>query len=183
MQGSGLNIHQNLPEWSSKRPGNKLLGVINKNDVMKTRVYDLIWLNSFCYGVDKKANIKEGDKYIALDTNVIWTSTINGKNDERYLVILMSSNPSLGLPLLPSIEEDIEKLAKNYSEEEWSYSDFQGKNKGIDDEHTGQALRGAAVGGFERGYRAAKAKFQDRLPIKVEAEVIDNQVIVNKWIY
>lgn len=47
---------------------------------------------------------------------------------------------------------DVEKLAQQMSEKEFPYSDFRGKKNGINDEHTGQALRGAYVGAFEEGY-------------------------------
>ncbi len=40
-------------------------------------------------------------------------------------------------------------------EENYPHTDFEGTEKGVDDEHTGQALRGAFVSGFEQGYAEA----------------------------
>lgn len=50
-----------------------------------------------------------------------------------------------------SVEDsEIEKVAQKYSESEkgYPYDSFRGTIVGIDDKHTGQALRGAYVGGF-----------------------------------
>lgn len=51
---------------------------------------------------------------------------------------------------------EIEERAKIESEKEFSYEDFKGKEKGIDDEHTGQALRGAFCAGFEKATESIK---------------------------
>ena len=52
-------------------------------------------------------------------------------------------------------DEEIEEKAIDLSQSEYPYSDFQGKNVGVDDEHTGQALRGAFVEGHVKGYKQA----------------------------
>jgi hypothetical protein len=56
----------------------------------------------------------------------------------------------------------IEDAAIKESEKQFPYNDFRGKEKGVDDEHTGQALRGACVGGFEAGWQQRE---QQLLPI------------------
>lgn len=66
---------------------------------------------------------------------------------------------------------DIDQRAKEYAEKQWPYEDFRGKNKGIDDEHTGQALRGACVGGYEAGYQA---KAQDTEAVEKIIEELEN---------
>ena len=58
----------------------------------------------------------------------------------------------------------MEDAAIKESEKQFPYNDFRGKEKGVDDEHTGQALRGACVGGFEAG---CQQKEQQLLPINV----------------
>lgn len=139
-----------------------------------TKKYDLINLNSFLYMVDKEAECPKNTWAIFPNTRngVIrdyegckatlckWDYAANGNSN---LAIIASNDKSLGLPILPDIEEDIDQIYGNYCranpEERIIYIDF------------------------EHGYKAAKAKFQDRLPIAVEAEVLDNQVIINKWIY
>ena len=48
---------------------------------------------------------------------------------------------------------DIEKLAQENSESEYPFEDYRGKKFGINDEGTGQALRGANLVGFEKGFK------------------------------
>ena len=67
---------------------------------------------------------------------------------------------------------DVEKIAQEYSEKDnnFPYSDFQGKEKGVNDEHTGQALRGAYVGGFED---CAKWMRDNQIPSKISIGEIE----------
>ena len=67
---------------------------------------------------------------------------IKGRMDERNK---LHDSSSSGL--------DVEEAAKLQSEIDWPYDDFRGKNKGVDDDHTGQALRGAYCDGFEKGVK------------------------------
>lgn len=69
-----------------------------------------------------------------------------------------------GLPILDlsDIAEeigwiDVEKLAQKNSELEYPFEDYRGKTKGVDDDGTGQALRGANLVGFENGFKAAQS--------------------------
>jgi len=54
-------------------------------------------------------------------------------------------------------EDYLYNLAIKESELQFPLDDYRGKVKGVDDERTGQALRGACVGGFESGYKLAKS--------------------------
>jgi len=72
-----------------------------------------------------------------------------------------------GLPDLPKLDlsliaeeigwVDVEKLAQKNSELEYPFEDYRGKTKGVDDDGTGQALRGANLVGFENGFKAAQS--------------------------
>lgn len=93
--------------------------------------------------------------------------TIEICNAFDYKKILFH-RPKNNAPVLDGVElfevvdeESIDELAKLNSEKEnaFPYSDFQGKEKGVDDEHTGQALRGAYCQGFEDGYNYKEGTF------------------------
>lgn len=76
-----------------------------------------------------------------------------GSTDKSFCLM----HPSISLLDKAQIEEqingwDVEKLAKENSQVEFPYEDFEGNEKGINDEHTGQALKGAYVGGYEDGF-------------------------------
>jgi len=70
---------------------------------------------------------------------------ISGRMDERNKQNDLSSSAQLS--------SDVEDAARVQSEIDWPYDDFRGKNIGVDDEHTGQALRGAYCDGFEKGVK------------------------------
>jgi hypothetical protein len=76
------------------------------------------------------------------------------------------------------IEEDIYLLAKEHSELTLPYEDFNGKTIGVDDEHTGQALRGAYVEGFETGYNkhAETHPFTEEVLIGLLNYLFDNNI-------
>lgn len=87
--------------------------------------------------------------------------------DGSCIKVTLSSDPSLNLPLLPPIEEDVQ-IPK-----------FVPKNghKSTVEEAVAHMI------GFTQGYKVAKAKYQDKPPVQVELEIIGNEVIVHKWIY
>lgn len=95
-----------------------------------TRQYSIVYLNNFAYMVEYGVKLKGEDQFTFTNgTPKIWAA----------------NNPSLGLPLLPKIEEIVE--APKYKRP----SDM--KQEGIT---VAEAL--AHVIGFTEGYKAAKAK-------------------------
>lgn len=94
--------------------------------------------------------------------NTLHKTISDGVSGNFYDYKIIAANPSIAdLPLLPlpDVKDDeVEKMANIESERSFNfpYCDFQGKRIGIDDEHTGQALRGAYCQGFEQAYKAAK---------------------------
>lgn len=78
-----------------------------------TKKYDIIHLlDGFMYGVDKEIILSRTTPYIQNGNQLhIEGSDSHGICD--CVAVIMSNNPSLGLPLLPDIEEDVVKLAKN----------------------------------------------------------------------
>lgn len=114
-----------------------------------TKVYDIVHYNGFMYAVDKEAIITNGWKGIAYKTDVkrqIFEHfyTTNTWYDDARMVVA-SNDPSLNLPLLPSIEEDIEKLATNY------WKNFKNEMSWVDDLND-------ITQAFKEGYKAASAK-------------------------
>lgn len=151
---------------------------MNQNKLV-TKQYDIIHLpDGYMYGIDKKVGIKEGDYHYykgktplikhlegISKVNQIKIGYSNTQNNKWYLgnavvnefhndcfKIIFTNNPSLGLPLLPDIEEDVEKLAKNasikYCEKWWPNQS---------DRYIDAALINH-TNGFLEGYKAASAK-------------------------
>lgn len=85
------------------------------------------------------------------------------------VVAQLTTNPYYidGVPLR---KPDAELLA----DLEFPYEDFRGKNTGVDDEHTGQALRGAFVAGFE----AAESTLFTKEDVKTLPTVLENYLKV-----
>ena len=138
-----------------------------------SKKFDIISLNGFMYAVDR--DIKMGDicrfkhpmqpddmadfseKHIIQDLHhsdykPYEVRTNNGFGPkEAYFKIVATSDPSLGLPLLPDVEENWFILAK----EEWEES-----KKVMEKMHqpTSQEQQAFFFSGFSFGYKAAKAK-------------------------
>lgn len=104
-------------------------------------VKDIIHLNNYMYVVDKKAKIAKGEWYIFQfkDTTQLYNEA--NEQSEYYFKVIASTDPSLGLSLLPQIEEAefsiVDKLVKMFPS---------------------QPLSGDKIAGFILGYKAAKAK-------------------------
>ncbi len=54
-------------------------------------------------------------------------------------------------------DESVSVIAQKLSELEYKYDDFRGNEKGVDDGHTGEAMRGAFCEGFEQCYQTKPA--------------------------
>lgn len=81
---------------------------------MTEKQYPLIHLHDKMYMVDKEAKVKTGDIAIDDSTESLYTKIERGYGRLNMKKVLASNDSSLELPLLPSIEEDIEKLAEAY---------------------------------------------------------------------
>ena len=134
-----------------------------------TKIYDIIHLNGQSYMVDKEAEISDGDWYIH-NNKVIqaYKSSEELRNIMKNLCakILASTDTSLGLPLLPAFEENIEELAK--------------KTLG----YTPISL--LDISNFKAGYKAAKVKMAQQVEVQIDEngdiEIKDGFVIVKSWI-
>jgi hypothetical protein len=59
-------------------------------------------------------------------------------------------------PIIPTDEElHVTAIKASEREENFPHDAFRGSTIGVDDEHTGQALRGAYIGGYTDGYKKA----------------------------
>ena len=90
----------------------------------------------------------------------LYKAVIDGNYTNQFKVIAgIEGKPKLDLSDIA--EEvgwiDVEKLAQKNSELEYPFEDYRGKTKGVDDDGTGQALRGANLVGFENGFKAAQS--------------------------
>lgn len=133
-----------------------------------TKTYPIIHLNGFIYMVDEKEipyNPNGGTNGLFICLSEIEQNKQHGVKlgDEKYCsplvtnvgncsacrIILASNDPSLGLPLLPDIEEDIEQLALSIYPEIKHLT--QASNTDIEKQISKRI-------GFVKGYKAAKAK-------------------------
>jgi hypothetical protein len=77
--------------------------------------------------------------------------------------IIASTRTDLNLPIINMVDlkPNLYQIAITESEKDinYPYRYFRGKTIGVDDEHTGQALRGAFCQGFEQGYNANNKEF------------------------
>lgn len=107
--------------------------------------YNIISLNGFMYAVDKEARPKK-DQWVFETHNPIVESvcqTLRDYTDQDNTtdkVIIFSNDPSLNLPLLPAVEEDVQQLVDN------KFKGTAGKEVGI------------AKAAFIQGYKAASSK-------------------------
>lgn len=120
-------------------------------------IYDIIKVGDYLYAIDS-SQIGAGDYWQDK------TGDIQHDGGERMIYhanktgckkIIASTDPFLNdIPLLPSPEgqDDAEQLALKH----YPYKNYNGKRIGIDDSHTGEALRGA----YCNGYEDAKSKGQ-----------------------
>ena len=115
--------------------------------------YNIVHLNGFMYAVDKTTIKPPLNTWIyqidiPLDKRPIMRN-VNGLHDAWRVVA--TNDPSLGLPLLPDVEENWFILAK----EEWEES-----KKVMEKMHqpTSQEQQAFFFSGFSFGYKAAKAK-------------------------
>lgn len=98
--------------------------------------YDIIHLpDGFMYGIDKEA--------LSNSKPILGNKIINfiGKETVQFRNIIFTSNPSLGLPLLPDIEEDIKSIAKRVLNPRFF-----------------ETIQGGEMHCFKAGYKAASAK-------------------------
>lgn len=114
-----------------------------------TKTYPIVQLGEYLYALDKEAEIKEGDKvYRHYDDggSHIGDSLPNSDNlkKDRVWKIIATSNPSLGIYLLPKIEEDWYKTSEEYS-------------KKIKSGNTTEEFI-SKMQGFIDGYKAASSK-------------------------
>lgn len=88
-----------------------------------TKIYPLIHLNGFVYAVDKEAVIPQYAHFWASDRNSIhdnrWKTYQGEPNLLKmdfpfYHLIVMSSNPSLGLSLLPAVDDPLNRRKPLY---------------------------------------------------------------------
>lgn len=79
-----------------------------------TKIYDIVHCNGFMYGVDKKAKCPKGCTAIFPNTKngiiITYNAPVICKSDYAAnglynLLVITSNDPSLNLPLLPSVEE------------------------------------------------------------------------------
>lgn len=109
-----------------------------------TKIFDLIHLNNHVYAVDKTVRkLNKGDWHIQQKDNKIgvWQYLLgSGETPLWYWKIIATTHKSLGLPLLPEIEDDVTVLA----EKRFPIGDTD--------------FNGLFQGGFVEGYKAAKAK-------------------------
>ncbi len=112
--------------------------------------YDVIHLNGEQYAVDKEAQIDQKDLFISQNSIYIFGELDKHGIPSDSVKIVASSDKSLGLPLLPPIEEDVIELAEK------TYPEATDGNPHLISEHNkGQNTRRVA---FVRGYKAASQK-------------------------
>lgn len=100
--------------------------------------YEIIHLNGFMYAVpDSVKEYVERTKH-----NILSSEAMKGQ-------IVATNDPSLNLPLLPAMEEDVEKLALSF------YPEIKHLNQAS---HTDIEKQIGKRIGFTEGYKAAKAK-------------------------
>jgi hypothetical protein len=81
--------------------------------------YDIIHLNNHMYMVDKEIKIKHKGDWVVETHNPIVTAVVECLRtfeSDTDLKVLASTDPSLGLPLLPEIKEDAQELAYKHTE-------------------------------------------------------------------
>lgn len=105
-----------------------------------TKIFDIIHLNNEMYMILIFDYLKKGDSYIAVDRTTVIKSC--EKDGYAGLRIIATTNKSLGLPLLPAIQENIQDLAHKHTKDLLLTSE-------------GRTQR---WWGFIFGYEAAKAK-------------------------
>lgn len=146
-----------------------------------TKIFPLIQVNFKLYAIDKEANINEADFFYDKDLSEIKKMITGHKNMKEFVMeagsencfkVIASQDETLGIALLPNIEESQRDLLK------LAFKDFESTGtkfiKGTD--------KIIAANDWVRGYKAAKAKYE-KIPTAVEGEIIDNQFVVKSWIY
>lgn len=145
--------------------------------------YEVIHLNGFMYAVDKSIGLIHPDKdgyYQIEGQSKIWEysklkrgwytlddipCTIVGTM--RVYPVIATTNPSLNLPLLPAIEEDITKIATDYvMDNQWGHP--------VDD--AGNFMYDEVKKAFIDGYKAAQAK-------KWSDEDVETMITDSIWIW
>lgn len=123
------------------------------------KIFDLIHLpNGHRYAVEEREDYKISPEEIYYDkyNNEIKIASTSGWG--TWQVIIASDDKSLNLPLLPPIEEDVQKISDEFG-------DFWARNNGsydnLKDEEEKEDFeeeKGKYSFGFFNGYKAAKAK-------------------------
>jgi hypothetical protein len=136
---------------------------------MSTKIFDIIHLNGQSYMVEHGQDVKiPKSGHFILGRKSVWRSE---HTEPRYTThlsekIVASTDTSLGLPLLPAFEENIEELAK--------------KTLG----YTPISL--LDISNFKAGYKAAKVKMAQQVEVQIDEngdiEIKDGFVIVKSWI-
>lgn len=131
-----------------------------------TKLFDLIHLNGHIYAVDKEAlPIKEHPIYSSISNKIlIEKHEYAGIKNETHWKVVSTSDPSLNLPLLPPIEEDIKALARiqwelndDKQEERIKRNEFGMTTRKLSPEIREKFFQSYFTV-FEQGYKAAKAK-------------------------
>lgn len=123
-----------------------------------TKKFDVITIDGFIYLIDRKAEILQGDRYIHPDGALL----------ERYasipfegsVKIIASNNPSIDVPQIGELPE--EDASVEASLEGMKHYPIQDVNNQL------------ALGGFIRGYKAAKAKKYDEVDIFKVLHLVKN---------
>lgn len=123
---------------------------------MKKR-YELIHIpDGYIYGIDKETPPKVGEYYISDKDKVeecFDEDDVNYLSSKPEYKIFFSNNPSLGLPLLPDIEEDPEISAYKLLDS-WLYNPLKKEEYG----HLSKDELSILHEGFVKGYKAASLK-------------------------
>lgn len=100
---------------------------------------------------------KYGSAYIEVEYKSGWSKLLTEKANEPagyHTQPKLDENKNALLFTEQKVaEQDIFAAAQKASEEEFPYHAYRGKRVGVNDDHTGEALRGAYCAGFEAGYK------------------------------
>ena len=129
--------------------------------------YNIIHLNGFMYVVDKAKRVPNQDEWFYnLVTNTIHQLKevpegfleISNRKIGLWTILIASNDPSLNLPLLPTVEEDIEHLATEIVRKGGGWEHLYINNKLIHKQPPNPTGFWRDVNNVIAGYKAASAK-------------------------